>query len=268
MGWGRFVGIIVIVLLTLSAPCVNALEGELRTIPTRPGVTQPFLLIRPADKPIASVILFAGAHGRLALSPQGIGWGEGNFLVRNRERFAQSGFIVAVIDAPSDRPQGLWDFRTSAAHAEDIKHVIAELRKMFDIPVWLIGTSMGTVSAANAAARLNEGGPDGLVLTSTITKESRLVTETVNSVRLKDIRVPTLVVHHKQDGCVVTPYELAVALMRSLTQTPKKELLTFVGGDLSVSDPCEAMSYHGFLGLDAEVVTAIASWIKVIHGSK
>ena len=262
MGCGRFIGIIVIVLLTLSAPCVNALEGELRTIPTRPGVTQPFLLIRPADKPIASVILFAGAHGRLALSPRGIGWGEGNFLVRNRERFAQSGFIVAVIDAPSDRPQGLWDFRTSAAHAEDIKHVIAELRKMFDIPVWLIGTSMGTVSAANSAARLKEGGPDGLVLTSTITKESRVVTETVNSVRLKDIRVPTLVVHHKQDGCVVTPYELAVALMRSLTQTPKKELLTFVGGDLSVSDPCEAMSYHGFLGLDVEVVVAIASWIK------
>ena len=176
--------------------------------------------------------------------------------------------MVAVIDAPSYRSQGLWDFRTSAAHAKDIKHVIFELKRIMDIPVWLIGTSMGTVSAANAAARLKEGGPDGLVLTSTVTKESRQISETVNSVRLKDIRVPTLVVHHKQDGCVVTPYELAVALMRSLTQTPKKELLTFVGGDLSVSDPCEAMSYHGFLGLDVEVVVAIASWIKVIHGSK
>jgi len=124
-----------------------------------------------ADKPIASVILFVGAHGRLALSPRGIGWGEGNFLVRNRERFCREGFLVAVMDAPSDRPQGLWNFRTSVAHAEDIKYVIAELRKMFDIPVWLIGTSMGTVSAANFAARLKEGGPDGLVLTSTITKD-------------------------------------------------------------------------------------------------
>jgi alpha-beta hydrolase superfamily lysophospholipase len=93
--------------------------------------------------------------------------------VRSRERFVQQGFLVAVIDAPSDRSQGLWDFRTSAAHAEDIKHVILELKRIMDIPVWLIGTSMGTVSATNAAARLNEGGPDGLVLTSTITKESR-----------------------------------------------------------------------------------------------
>ncbi len=43
---------------------------------------------------------------------------------------------------------------------------------------------------------------------------------------------------------------------------PKKNLLTFSGKDLSVSDLCEAMSHHGFLGLDAEVVAAVASWIK------
>lgn len=264
----RFIGIIVVILFTLSFSCLHAWEGELRTIPTRPGVTQSFLLIRPGNKPTASIILFAGAHGRLGLSPQGIGWGEGNFLVRNRERFAQQGFFVAVADAPSDRPKGLWNFRTSAAHAEDIKHVIAELKRISNIPVWLIGTSMGTVSAANAAARLKEASPNGLVLTSTVTKESRQVSGTVNNVRLKDIRVPTLMVHHKQDDCVLTPYELAVALMRSLTQAPKKELITFTGGDLSVSDPCEPMSHHGFLGLDAEVVNALASWIKAVHGSR
>ena len=94
------------------------------------------------------------------------------------------------------------------------------------------------------------------------------MTETVNSVRLKDIRIPTLVVHHKKDECVVTPYELAVALMKNLTQAPKKELIAFVGGDPSILDPCEAMSYHGFLGLDVEVVTATASWIKVVQGSQ
>jgi len=268
MTYLRFIGIMIVVLFPLSFSCLHALERELRTIPTRPGVTQSFLLIRSVDKPTASLILFAGAHGRLALSPQGMGWGEGNFLVRNRERFAQQGFFAAVVDAPSDHPQGLWNFRTSAAHAEDIKYVIAELRRVSDIPVWLIGASMGTVSAANAAARLKEGGPNGLVLTSTVTKESRQVSETVNNVRLKDIRVPTLIVHHRQDDCVLTPYELAVALMRNLTQAPKKELITFTGGDSSVSDPCEAVSFHGFLGLDAEVVTAITSWIRAVFVSR
>ncbi len=264
----RLIGTFAVLFLTLSAPCVNALEEELKTIPTRPGVTQPFLLIRPADQPMISVILFAGGHGRLALSTEGIGWGKGNFLVRNRERFAQHGFLAAVMDAPSDRPQGLWDFRTSVAHAEDIKYVIAELKKIAGVPIWLVGTSMGTVSAANAAVRLKDGGPDGIVFTSSITKESRVVTETLNSVSLKDIRVPTLVVHHKQDECVVAPYELAVALMKSLSRASQKKLLTFTGGDHSILDPCEAMSYHGFLGLDAEGVAAIVSWIKTVQGSR
>jgi pimeloyl-ACP methyl ester carboxylesterase len=257
-----------VLVLILIAPCVKAWEEELRIIPTRTKVTQSFLMIRPADPPVASVILFAGGHGRLGLSAQGMEWGQGNFLVRNRGRFVQQGFLVALVDAPSDRPQGLWNFRTSDAHAKDIKQVIAELKKIADTPVWLIGTSMGTVSAANAAARLKEGGPDGLVLTSTVTKESRQVSETVNAVRVKDIRVPTLVVHHKKDDCAITPYELADALTRSLTHAPKKELLAFSGGDLSVSDPCEARSYHGFMGLDAEVVTAIASWIKAASSPK
>jgi pimeloyl-ACP methyl ester carboxylesterase len=264
----RFVWIMVVLFLISNAPCIDAFEEELIIIPTRPKVTQPFLFIRPADPPVASIILFAGGHGRLELSAEGLGWGQGNFLVRNRGRFAQQGFLVAVVDAPSDRPQGLWNFRTSAAHAEDIKQVIAKLKRIADTPVWLIGTSMGTVSAANATARLKEGGPDGLVLTSTVTKESRQVGETVNAVRLQDIRVPTLVVHHKKDDCVITPYELAVALTRSLTHAPKKELLAFSGGDLSVSDPCEPKSYHGFMGLDAEVVTAIASWIKAASPPK
>jgi len=262
---GRSIWIVAVLAFSLNAPCLRASEEELKIIPTRPKVTQPFLLIRRTDHPVATVILFAGGHGRLGLSAQGMEWGEGNFLVRNRDRFAQQGFWVAVMDAPSDRPQGLWNFRASAAHAEDVRNVIAEFKKFTDKPVWLIGTSMGTVSAANAAARLKQDGPNGLVLTSTVTKESRQVTETINVVRLKDIRVPTLVVHHKQDGCVVTPYELAVALMRSLTHAPKKELLAFSGGGVSVLDPCEGASSHGFLGLDAEVVAAIAGWIKSVE---
>jgi hypothetical protein len=261
-------GIIVVVLFTLSFSCLHAWEGELQTIPTRPGATQSFLLIRPKNKPTASLILFAGAHGRSALSPQGMGWGESNFLVRNRKRFAQHGFLVPVIDAPSDRSQGLWNFRTSREHAEDVQQVIAELKEVADAPVWLMDSSMGTVSAANTAAGLREASPNGLVLASTVTKESRQVSETVYNVRLKDIRVLTLMVHHKQDDCVLTPYELAIALMRSLTQAPKKELIPFTAGDLTVSDPCEPMSHHGFLGLDTEVVNAIASWIKGVHGSR
>ena len=42
--------------------------------------------------------------------------------------------------------------------------------------------------------------------------------------------------------------------------TPRKEVLAFDGG-VSRDDPCEAMAYHGFDGIEREVVAAIAEWI-------
>jgi hypothetical protein len=44
--------------LVLAAGAAGAAE-EVMTIPARPGVTQAFLLGRPARPPIASVVLFA-----------------------------------------------------------------------------------------------------------------------------------------------------------------------------------------------------------------
>jgi hypothetical protein len=127
--------------------------------------------------------------------------------------------------------------------------------------VWLVGTSMGTVSAANAAARLSTGGPDGLVLTSTVTRQGRERPESVGDVRMKDIGVPTLVFHHRDDACRSTPYADTVGLLRDLRSAPRRELLTFVGGDAPQSGPCDARAAHGYFGLDAEVVAAIAKWI-------
>ena len=56
----------------------------------------------------------------------------------------------------------------STAHADDIGAVAARLRAEASVPVWLIGTSMGTFSAAGGA--IGARGIDGLVLTSTITR--------------------------------------------------------------------------------------------------
>jgi pimeloyl-ACP methyl ester carboxylesterase len=181
--------------------------------------------------------------------------------VRNRGRFAGHGLLVAVIDTPSDRPDGLDGFRATAAHADDVRAVIAALRAEAAVPVWLVGTSMGTVSAASATARLaGTAGPDGLVLTSTVTRQGRERPESVGDVRLKDIRVPTLVVHHRDDACRSTPYADTPGLVRELGSA-RRELLTFTGGDPPQSGPCDARAADGYFGLDAEVVAAFATWI-------
>lgn len=247
--------------LLLPAP-VSALEEQIRTIPSRPDVTESFVLIHPSRPPVASVVLFMGGRGALGLQRGPLTPRNTNFLVRTRQRFAEKGFLVAVVDVPSDRTsQALVGFRTSAEHATDVRALIATLHAAAPVPVWLVGTSMGSVSAANAAARLSDGGPDGIVLTSSVMGRSREMGESLQDVALDRIRVPVLIVHHRDDTCPSSRYADTSWAMRRLSATPRKELLAFSGGDAPQSAPCEPLAPHGYFGIEERVVDAIAAWI-------
>ncbi|MGO4327582.1 alpha/beta hydrolase family protein [Cupriavidus sp. 2TAF22] len=234
---------------------------EVVDIPTRPGITQRLLYLAPAQ-PRAAVILYAGGHGGLRIAPGGsFGWGANNFLVRARQLFVDNGLAVAVVDAPSDHlvPPFLNGFRQSAEHAQDARAVIAWMRNHANVPVWLVGTSRGTQSVAAIAIRLADGGgPDGIVLTSTILREER--GRPVPAMELDKLKMPVLVVHHEQDGCKLCPFADVQGLMDKLAKTPKAGLIKFDGGN-NVGDPCEAMAYHGFNGIEPQVVQAVARWM-------
>jgi alpha/beta superfamily hydrolase len=256
-----------VLIVTFSSGLCSVAFGEVKErvvdIPTRPGVTQRFLYLLP-EKPKAAVILFAGGHGGLQIAEDGtIGWGKGNFLVRTRRLFAKHGLAVAVVDAPSDRQSFpfLEHFRQTSEHVADIKAVIAWLKKQHKMPVWLVGTSRGTQSAAFIATQLNakRGGPDGLVLTSTILtdKKERAVPE----MALESISIPVLVVHHEQDGCKLCSYPDIPFLMKKLSNVPRKELIAITGGE-DHGDPCEARAHHGFNGNEKDVVKKITDWIQ------
>jgi pimeloyl-ACP methyl ester carboxylesterase len=237
------------------------------SIQTPRGAKQAFILIKP-DNPVASVILFAGGHGALGLnSASTMRWGAGNFLVRSRHQFANHGLMVAVVDAPSDQQGGMNAiFRMGAAHAADIGAVAAYLKKQADLPVWLVGTSMGTFSAAGGA--IDATAIDGLVLTSTITRAKRgwkiagSHRDGVASMPLQRVSVPTLIVSHRKDGCDLTPAADAPKLSKRLTKASKVDVVLLDGGLPPQSDPCEAKSQHGYLGIEAEAVAAIAKFVK------
>jgi pimeloyl-ACP methyl ester carboxylesterase len=230
-------------------------------IPTRPGVTQRLLVLSPAQ-PKAAVVLLTGGQGGLGIFPNGsMQRGEGNFLVRSRQAFADQGLLVVVADAPSDR-QGspfLANFRQTPEHATDLKAVIAWAREKAKVPVWLVGTSRGTQSAGYLATESSgPAAPDGVVLTSTILVDPR--GRAVPAMPLDRVRIPVLVVHHEQDGCSLCTPSMAQGLVDKLTNAPRKQLLLVQGGS-SRGDPCEAFSYHGFNGVEADVVRQIAGWI-------
>ena len=254
--------VIAVVVLALGPVGAWAQAPRVVDIPTRAGVTQRILVLGPPD-PRAAVVLFAGGHGGLQLAPDGeLGWGKGNFLIRSRDLFAEHGLRVVVIDAPSDRQSNpfLGGFRQTPQHVADVKAVVSWLKQEAPMPVWLVGTSRGTQSAAFVATELwpDQGGPDGIVLSSTVLRDPR--GRPVPDMALGRVRVPVLVVHHKQDGCQLCAYGDVPRLMDRLTATPRKELLAFDGG-IDRGDPCEAFAYHGFNGLEREVVGKIAAWI-------
>lgn len=258
-----FAPLLVLALITPAA----AQQAELVSILTPRGVAQPFILIEPED-PVAAVILLVGGHGALGLkSPTEMDWGEHSFLVRTREKFAAQKLIVALVDAPSDREDGMdAAFRMGNAHAGDIDAVGGYLKQLADVPVWAVGTSTGTWSAAwNAIAADNI---DGLVLTSTITKPrphwklAQTHPDGVASLPLDEVLLPTLIVAHAEDTCDITPPDGASKLRDRLTNAQPVEVVMLKGGEPTQSEPCDAMSRHGFLGVEDAAVDAVVKFIK------
>jgi len=243
----------------LSAAAV-ARAQEIVTLPTRDGVTQSYLLTAPSgDKPAAAAILFPGGPGLIRLRSEGdrIRLAEGNFLVRSRQLFVERGIATAVVDAPSDQPQGMDDwFRLGDKHAADIGRVADDLMRRFPgTPIFLVGTSRGSVSAA-ATGRALGASVAGVALTSSMYVAARSGPALSGFDYIK-IKAPVLLVHHAEDGCLWTPYREA----RKLAETRQYQLISVSGGKPATSDPCEPFSAHGFLGKEPETVEAMVNWM-------
>ena len=244
---------------------VSAQAQPVVDLASRPGVTERMLVLAPAQ-PTATVILLTGGAGYVVIRDDGEVPRAENFLVRTRELFLQQGFAVLVLDAASDRPRPVFlgnAFRDSTEHMQDLGAAVQWARQKFGKPVWLVGTSRGTQSAAHAAEALTgPAAPDGIVLTSTILARSPRGGEgrSVPEMDLARIAVPVLVVHHEQDACKLCPYWQTARLLRNLTSAQAKELITVTGGE-DHGDPCQPMAHHGFNGQEADVVARIAAWI-------
>jgi pimeloyl-ACP methyl ester carboxylesterase len=251
-------------------PTLPPLPGHtIVTLGTRPGVTMRVLFIQPL-RPKASAVLFTGGTGAVGIRPTGVERSEG-LLIAGREQLALSGFLVAIPDLPSDRdgPTGLTGFRTSREHAQDAAAVIGLLRRRARVPVWLLGGSRGSVSAANAAARLPRGvGPNGLILLSgLLVPAGPADTDVLFTLPLSRIHGPVLIVHHREDACDATPFAAVRRLEAALPLARPREVKTFSGGGPVSGPPCASGHHHGFVGLGPQVLQDVAGWISMRSAS-
>ena len=151
----------------------------------------------------------------------------GNFLVRSAPYFIARGYNVAIFGRPSDMELG-WTERTGAAHMTDIAKVLEFMKRQSDLPVWVVGTSRGTVSATAMAVHVKDPAIAGLVLTSSIVRRS--TPGAVPTQNLQAIELPVLVYHHARDGCKHCQASDTPAILQGLTRAPVKKLMVVDGG--------------------------------------
>jgi pimeloyl-ACP methyl ester carboxylesterase len=229
-------------------------------LPLSGGDVQRIWYRQPAQ-PVAALVLLTGGDGVLSISSDGVIRRDGNFLVRTRAQWIEHGFAVAIPDVPGDRST-LMNGRLSRGYGEILRRIVELVRTRTSAPIWLVGTSQGTNAAANGAALMTQGEIAGVVLTSSVSRPSRQSSETVFAASLALISVPTLIVSHQGDRCVVTPPSDAAPIQRALTKAPKTEVMLFNGGFPPRSTECEAYAEHGYFGIESQVIDRISEWIK------
>jgi hypothetical protein len=195
-------------------------------------------LLTPAGgKPSGAIVLLAGGDGQIGVGSDGSIAQQGNQLVRTRKAYAARGFAVLV-------PEG--NVNVAAA---------VKLMSKYG-PVTLVGTSRGTQRAARGIAA--GARPARLVLTAGFLSDASGDTDNVMAILGSPAALPpTLVVHHKHDGCRVTRPE---GVAPFLAWAKGKARVVWLSGGRDEGNPCQARGHHGFAGIDSQVVSAVAGF--------
>jgi hypothetical protein len=196
------------------------------------------VLIKP-NAPRASVILIPGGNGEINAGDHGdIHSLNFNQLVRTRQAYAARGLAVLVVDANTP--------------LDGAVQYMAAIKR----PVTIIGTSRGTIRAAEGIAR--GARPDALVLTSGFLSAGSGSGQNVMSILGSPASLPrTLVIHHSQDGCRVT---LPAGVEPFVKWSAGRARAVWVSGGINEGDPCQARAHHGFNGLDGQIVGIAAGF--------
>lgn len=196
------------------------------------------VLIKPAS-PRASVILMPGGSGAINAGEHGeINGLMGNQLVRTRASYAARGLAVLVVDASADLSSAV--------------QYMAAIKR----PVTVVATSRGTQRTAEGIAR--GARPDALVLTSGFLSAESGGGSNVMSILGSPSALPrTLVIHHRNDGCKSTA---PAGVEPFVKWSSGRARVAWLSGGRNDGDPCEARAYHGFSGLDGQVVGLAASF--------
>jgi hypothetical protein len=134
---------------------------SVQVLESRPGVRQVLLVTSTeTTRPVGNVVVALGSGGGgFARNPEdGVMRVQGGFQAEQHRRLAEAvGGAVVALSPPTDQPVMDVDWRLSAAHVTDLRAAVAWSRKRWpDAVVWVLGFEAGGMSAAVAAASIEE----------------------------------------------------------------------------------------------------------------
>lgn len=246
-----------------DAEVVKSASESVVEVSGRPGTSIKFVYTRNPN-PTAHVVFFPGGVGHMGVSDGMFGVSFGNYKkdlsINTRKMLLEKGFSVAIVDTPSDRGPRMGGFRESQEYGDDVKAVIARLKKDADVPVWLYGHSRGTVAAAAQTINLGKNVVNGVILSASIAAGKRVDTY-VPEMPLHKIAVPVLVMSAENDLCEeYTPKSAAEIIAAKLSNSPKVSLV-YPEGARDFGDICKDESAHSYYGIEDKVTAIVANFI-------
>lgn len=231
-------------------------------LPLGDGLDQRVLYDAPPH-PRATLVMLPGGSGDIGVRRDGDLRHADNFVIRTRADWVARGYAVLIPDTVDQA--NLRGVRSSPAYGRLVDGLAAYARDQAPAPVFLVGTSQGTIAAMNGASHARPGLIAGLVLTESVSVPGRRSTETVFDADPQGVRVPVLVVANRDDACDVAPPEMAPRIAAALTHAPDVRVLAVAGGLQRSDRACGSLSPHGYYGLEQQVVEGIAGWLRT-HG--
>ena len=229
-----------------------------RDLPLEDGGFQRVLYDSPPSALRGVIVMFAGGADDIGIEKNGdIKHGD-NFVIRSRDLWIARGYGVVLVDAIGH--QSMRGQRSTAAYAEVTRKIVAFAHQQANAPVWVLGTSQGSIAAMNAASHESGTSLAGVILTESVSILGGSH-ETVFDAHPQDVRIPALVVANKDDDCKVAPPSMANAIAQSMQNT-HATVLVVQGGIVRSSNQCASLSPHGYYGIEDKVVDAIAGWME------
>jgi hypothetical protein len=251
-------------------PAAEAVDdtGYVLDVPLADGDTQRILYVAPPH-PRATLVMLPGGAGDVGLERDGDIRHDHNFVVRTRAAWVARGYAVLIPDALDH--ENLRGLRSSPGYARLVAALVSTAHDRARGPVFLLGTSQGSIAAMNGAAHAAPGSIAGVVLTESVSVVGGSH-ETVFDADPAAVRVPALVVANRDDACSVAPPGDAPRIVAAMSHSPDARLLEVSGGTTAsrrrpgpdADTPraaCGSLTPHGYHGIEDEVVASIAAWL-------